>query len=269
MSFDLSPQIKSILEQEASRAGVSVETLLRRTFTPVALAEDTATRLQNLLTQWQKQYGLPTPPDGARSLVELSAEWATEDAHLTEAERETDRKFWEDFNHGHDTPRLQIQAMTYRYIALDTYPLSNAAVTPALPGTAPTSSEQCHRWMTDCEAAGVQFLVPAIAYYEVVRELYERQAIAKIARLQRYCFHATRFVPLTTEHLTDAAKRWAQLRIEGLPTAGRQALDGDAIFAAQILSLNLPAGELAVVTRNPKHTVRFGLPAANWEDIAP
>jgi len=60
--------------------------------------------------------------------------------------------------------------------------------------------------MLDCEAAGCTILIPAITYYEAVREMYQRQVTAKIARFQAYCFEPTRFVPLTVDHLTEAAK---------------------------------------------------------------
>lgn len=157
----------------------------------------------------------------------------------------------------------------YKYIVLDTYPLGNVAVTPPKTGVVPTSSELCHQWMLDCETAGRQLLVPAIAYYEAVRDLYQRQAIAKIARFQQYCFHPDRFIPLTTYHLTEAAKLWGQLRNAGLPTADKLALDGDAILAAQVLDLGLPATDYVIVTRNPDHLIRFGLPVEKWENITP
>jgi predicted HicB family RNase H-like nuclease len=34
MSLDISPEVENLLEQEARRAGVSVDTLLTRTFAP-------------------------------------------------------------------------------------------------------------------------------------------------------------------------------------------------------------------------------------------
>ena len=158
-------------------------------------------------------------------------------------------------------------ATRFQYIALDAYPLGNSAVTLARPGAKPTSAEHCRRWLDDCESAGITLLVPAVAYYEEVRDLYQRQAMSKIARFQEFCFEPTRFVPLTRNHLTAAARLWGDLRRSGQPTSDPHALDADAIFAAQVLSLGLPAGEFVVATRNPAHLTRFGLPTANWEDI--
>jgi len=128
-------------------------------------------------------------------------------------------------------------------------------------------SERCRQWMEDCEAAGTLLLVPAIAYYEEVRDLYQRQAFAKIARFHNFCFDPARFVPLTIDHLTEAARLWGTLRRQGKPTAADKALDGDAILAAQVLSLNLPAGQFIVATRNVDHITRFGLPADEWQNI--
>lgn len=112
-------------------------------------------------------------------------------------------------------------------------------------------------------------LVPAIAYYEEVRDLFQRRATAKIARFQNFCLDTNRFVPLASEDLTEAGKLWGQLRRTGQTTSDPHALDGDCILAAQVLGLNLPRDEYVVATRNVKHLTRFGLPADEWENIAP
>lgn len=157
----------------------------------------------------------------------------------------------------------------YPFIILDAYPLGNAAIAPARPGTPPTSSQQCRQWMTDCERAGSVLLVPAIAYYEEVREMEMRQAVRQIARLQNFCFDPARFIPLTTDHLTEAAKIWGHFRRQGQPTADRHALDGDALLAAQVLSLGLSLSQYRVATRNAPHLSRLGLPAEEWENLTP
>ena len=156
----------------------------------------------------------------------------------------------------------------YRYLVLDSYPLSNAAIAPARSGT-PNHSQQCQQWMDDCEAAGKILLVPAIAYYESVRDMFQRRATAQIARFQKYCFDPARHIPLNADHLTEAAKLWGALRRSGVPTSDPKALDGDAILAAQVLGLSLPTSQFVVVTRNPDHLARFGLPVEHWENITP
>ncbi len=157
----------------------------------------------------------------------------------------------------------------YPFIVLDAYPLGNIAVAPTTGGAVPTSSQECRQWMVDCEAAGSVLLVPAIAYYEEVREMEMRQASRQISRLQNFCFDPARFIPLTTDHLTHAAALWGQARRQGQPTSDRHALDGDVILAAQVLSPGLPSGQFIVATRNVQHLVRFGLPAEEWQNIAP
>jgi len=158
---------------------------------------------------------------------------------------------------------------TYPFIVLDSYPLGNAAVALASSGAAPTSSQHCRQWMIDCERAGSVLLVPAIAYYEEAREMEMRQAARQIARLQNFCFDPARFIPLTTDHLTQAASLWGQARRQGQPTSDRHALDGDVILASQVLSLGLPSGQYVVATRNVQHLVRFGLPAEEWQNLTP
>jgi predicted nucleic acid-binding protein len=158
---------------------------------------------------------------------------------------------------------------TYPYIILDAEPLGNVTAPFARAGVAPTYSQRCRQWIRDCEAAGTVFIVPAITYYEVVRDFYQRKAPAKIARLQNFCFDPTRFLPLATDDLTRAAELWGMLRNQGIPTAGSQSLDADVIFAAQVLSLNLPSDEYIVATSNPNHLSRFGLPVDTWENITP
>lgn len=158
---------------------------------------------------------------------------------------------------------------TFPYIVLDSYPLGNAVIPLAKPGTAPNSSELCRQWMEDCQAVGTIFLVPAIAYYEEARELEQRQATTRISRFEAFCFHPARFIPLTLDHLKTAARLWGQMRRTGLATADRHALDGDVILAAQVLGLGLQSHEYVVATRNAKHITRFGLPADQWENIPP
>lgn len=157
----------------------------------------------------------------------------------------------------------------YPYIVLDSYPLGNSIVPLAKPGTIPTSSELCRQWMEDCQAAGSVLLVPAIAYYEEARELEQRQAMSKLARFEAFCFEPTRFIPLTLDDLKTAARLWGQVRRTGQPTADKHALDGDVILAAQVLNLPLPAGRFIIATRNVSHVTRLGLPAEQWENIAP
>jgi hypothetical protein len=61
-------------------------------------------------------------------------------------------------------------------------------------------------------------LVPAVAYYEVPREIERRTATSQGQRLRQYCFQPDRFIPLTTAQLELAAALWGQARGAGIPT---------------------------------------------------
>jgi hypothetical protein len=150
-------------------------------------------------------------------------------------------------------------------IVLDTFPASSVAKRP---GRKPSLLDQCREWIAECEAAGHTVLVPAIAYYEVLRELELRRAMSQIARLKAYCLQPSRFIPLTTAHLELAARLWGEARRAGTPTASLQALDGDVILAAQTLSFGLSTTDYIVATSNPGHLSQF-LPCDLWTNITP
>jgi predicted nucleic acid-binding protein len=154
-------------------------------------------------------------------------------------------------------------------IILDTGPLSNCVVNRMPDAGEPLSpSQACRLWLTECENRGATVLVPAIAYYEVLREIERREATAQRQRLQTYCFAPGRFIPLATAHLESAARLWAQARKTGTPTASDNALDGDTILCAQVLSLNLPDTQYVVATTNPKHLGQF-VRVEEWQNINP
>lgn len=153
-------------------------------------------------------------------------------------------------------------------IFLDTHPLSNAVVSPAKAGQALTYSQQCRQWIADCEVAGRRIYVPAIAYYEQLRELERRDATAQIRRLKAFCFQPGRFIPVTTAHLEDAARLWGTVRKAGESTASPSSLDADVLIAAQILSFGLSPSEYVVATSNVKHLSRY-VRAEEWGDIRP
>lgn len=153
-------------------------------------------------------------------------------------------------------------------IILDTGPLSCCVVSPVLSGRSPSLSQECRQWVVECEQQGSLVLVPAIAFYETLRELERRNAGRKIDRLKRFSFQQDRFIPLTTAHLELAARLWGISRNEGFPTAADDALDGDVILAAQVQSLGLSPAEYVVATSNTGHLSRF-VTAADWRTIIP
>lgn len=150
-------------------------------------------------------------------------------------------------------------------IVLDTFPASSIG---RKQGKTRTLSDDCRQWIDDCEAAGHQILIPAIAYYEALREFEMLQATARIQRFQVFCLQTGRFIPPTTAHLETAAQLWGQARRTGRQTADPQALDGDMILCAQVLSLGLSPADYIVATTNVKHLAPF-VNATDWQTIAP
>jgi hypothetical protein len=120
------------------------------------------------------------------------------------------------------------------------------------------------KWLTDMLAAGRRVILPEITDYEVRRELIRASRASSLAFLDGLAKQAE-YLPLTTFMMRLAADLWAQARNVGLPTAASQALDGDAIPAAQALSLGVP---VVVATGNPGHLTRF-VPTADWQTITP
>ena len=154
-------------------------------------------------------------------------------------------------------------------IVLDTGPLSNSVVAPVRRGKIPTVSEECRDWISACEQAGALLLVPAIAYYEALREIERRDASRQRENLREFVFALPdRFLPLTTFHLEMAARMWSAARRGGYPTASDDALDGDVILAAQALGLGLSSTDYIVATTNVGHLTRY-VPCDEWANIRP
>ncbi|MGO8673766.1 MAG: type II toxin-antitoxin system VapC family toxin [Capsulimonadaceae bacterium] len=145
-------------------------------------------------------------------------------------------------------------------VFLDTRPLA-MLTNPKLP----PSTVAILRWARDMRAAGHSFVVPAIADYEVRRELERAGKVASIAELNTW---RGEYLPLTDSALQLAAKLWAQSRNAGTPTADPKELDGDVLIAAQALDMGLPASDFTVATSNPNHLFVF-VPCDEWQDIKP
>jgi hypothetical protein len=112
-------------------------------------------------------------------------------------------------------------------------------------------------------------VAPAIAYYEVLRELERLNATSQIARLRAFCLAVPdRYLSLTDAHLNRAAKLWAQARNAGTPTAGAEALDCDVILAAQVLDMTASAPDIIIATTNVGHLTHF-VSADLWTNIPP
>jgi predicted nucleic acid-binding protein len=150
-----------------------------------------------------------------------------------------------------------------RYILLDSGPLGLACSDPSLPAVS-----KCLSWLLGLEFSDSTVLIPSICDYEVRRELLRVRAVAKLRRLTelRDRFELTELSSIALER---AAEFWALLRQTGQPTAGDDALDGDAILAGMASILGQAGDPVVVATTNVKHLVRFpGIDARFWETIA-
>jgi predicted nucleic acid-binding protein len=149
-----------------------------------------------------------------------------------------------------------------RFILLDAGPLGLAC---ARPGTAEV--DQCRAWLAHIETSTPDAVIPAIADYEVRRELIRLRATAKLRRLDalRGSFGC---VPIGLEAFDRAAGFWALIRRVGMPTAGDEALDADAIIAGLAATLGGLGDTVTIATSNVRHFSRFpGVRAELWSSI--
>jgi predicted nucleic acid-binding protein len=124
-------------------------------------------------------------------------------------------------------------------------------------------------WASTMHRAGHRFIVPAIADYEVRRELERSGKVASLALLDSWNnADPQRFLPVTSSSLKLAAKLWAQARNAGTPTADPKELDGDVLIAVQALDMGFPTSDFVIATVNVGHISRF-VPAAEWRNIEP
>jgi predicted nucleic acid-binding protein len=148
------------------------------------------------------------------------------------------------------------------HIFLDSGTLNLAVMADGKP-----RGDRCKEWLLDKEVHNVTVVVPEIADYEVRRELVRRGATAGLRRLDDLLIRFT-LLPLDRPAWLRAAELWAIARKSGTPTAGPDALDGDAILAAQASNM-MGAGNVATVaTENVRHLGRFpDVDARSWEAI--
>jgi hypothetical protein len=149
-------------------------------------------------------------------------------------------------------------------VFLDTGPLG--LVTN--PNLSPTTVA-CLQWTVDMMTAEHRFLVPAIADYEVRRELERAGKTKGIAALDAWnTAYPDRYVPLSDTALRLGAKLWASARNAGTATADPKELDADVLIAAQVLDMRLPLSDFIIATTNIGHLAQFA-PADLWTNIIP
>jgi predicted nucleic acid-binding protein len=151
-----------------------------------------------------------------------------------------------------------------RVILLDTGPLgllTNPKKTP--------EPRAITRWALDVMAAGHRLIVPAIADYEVRRELERVGQRKGLAQLDAFnAARPDRYLALSDSALRLAAKLWAQARNAGVPTADPKELDCDVLIAAQALTMGVLTADLVIATTNVGHLSRF-VAADLWSNVTP
>jgi predicted nucleic acid-binding protein len=133
----------------------------------------------------------------------------------------------------------------------------------------PPHTVACLNWAVNMMTAGHRFIVPAIADYEVRRELERSNKVNGLAALDAWnSAYPDRYLPLTDSALRLASKPWARARNEGTMTADPKELDADVVIAAQVLDTDIPTSEIVIATVNVGHLSLFA-PAENWFNITP
>jgi hypothetical protein len=149
-----------------------------------------------------------------------------------------------------------------RIVLLDAGPLGLACGRPGAPPV-----DACHAWLLALGSAGAEVIIPAIADYEVRRELVRLGASAKLRNLGLL---RTRLdsLEISTAALDQAAAFWALVRRGGQPTAAPDDLDADAILAGMAATAGQPGDLVTIATTNLRHLGRFpGVDAQLWHQI--
>ena len=151
-----------------------------------------------------------------------------------------------------------------RVILLDAGPLGIVTKRRGVP-----DAEACRAWVTHCLRQGARIFVPAIAYYEVCRELERMRNTMGLARVAAFCSAVPgRYLPLSDAALRLGCRLWAQARRAGTPTAAPSELDCDVLLAAQALTLEVPEADRVIATTNVGHLSQF-VAAELWTQITP
>jgi len=137
-------------------------------------------------------------------------------------------------------------------IVLDTGPLGKIAH--------PRPNQEIAGWLKRVVASGAVVIIPEIADYELRRNLLLEGMASSLKRLDELK-DLLLYMPLTTQAMMKAAEFWAEARKQGKPRGAPDALDGDAILAAQAHE----AGGV-IATENVGHFSWF-VQAKHWREI--
>jgi predicted nucleic acid-binding protein len=125
------------------------------------------------------------------------------------------------------------------------------------------------KWAVQLMVYGHRLIVPAIADYEVRRELERARELNGLAALDAWnAAYPDRYLPLSDQALRMGATLWARARNAGTATADPKELDADVLIAAQALTTGLLPADFVIATVNVGHLALFA-PAALWQQITP
>jgi predicted nucleic acid-binding protein len=139
-----------------------------------------------------------------------------------------------------------------RCIILDTGPLGKIAH--------PRPNQEVAAWLNRVVASGSLVVIPEIADYELRRNMLLEGMASSLKRLDELK-DLLLYMPLTTRAMIKAAEFWAAARKQGKTRVALDALDGDAILAAQAFE----AGAV-IATENVGHFSWFA-EAQHWREI--
>src|SRR3954454_16784252 len=130
-------------------------------------------------------------------------------------------------------------------------------------------ADACRAWVAYLVASGVTVAIPAVADYEVRRELLRAGKTTSVTRLDALrTSPAVLSLPRTDAALLRAASVWADVRRRGLPTAHSAQLDCDVVLVAILQTAPLPPDRVVIATSNVGHLARF-YTAETWQKIVP
>ena len=153
-------------------------------------------------------------------------------------------------------------------VFLDTAPLG-VVTNPKFP----VVTRDAIRWGIDLMAAGHKIIVPAIADFELRRELTRMGNARSLTALDTFnAAVADRYLLLTDSALKRAAHLWAQARNLGVLPADPKELNGDVLIAAQVLdyqaTYGLATADIIIASVNIGHLSLF-VPTDLWSNITP
>jgi len=112
--LDIAPKLEHEIVERAEANGMTAEQYLEKLLStdrakigvgqhktqvaaPVETPAETAQCVQSLLARWQAETGMPASYSDSKTLAQLSAEWAAEDANRTDAEIAAERAVWAEY----------------------------------------------------------------------------------------------------------------------------------------------------------------------------